>query len=301
MIKSVTVTNPKGESLKLELTNPEKSGLVVESIEGLGPPQANIQVIELATSDGSLYSSARVGTRNIVMNLIMYPWPTIEDSRQMTYRYFPLKKKIDIVIETDNRTLRTSGYVESNEPDIFSKLESCQISILCMDPFFYDLRASETSFTTAAPLFEFPFSNESISDNMIEMGMINLDTRAILDYKGDVDTGVLITIHFMGTSKHITLYNVDTHESLTIDTSKFQSLIGRDLGPGDDIVISTISGDKYVNVVHEGQITNAISTINKDADWFKISPGTNMFNFVAESGVEMITVTFSYKNAYGGI
>lgn len=59
MIKSITVTNPKGESLELDLFHPEKSGLIVKSITGLGPPKANINSTDLATADGALYSSAR--------------------------------------------------------------------------------------------------------------------------------------------------------------------------------------------------------------------------------------------------
>ena len=40
MIKSVTVVNHLGESLKLDLASPEKSGFIVKSIEGLGPVKA---------------------------------------------------------------------------------------------------------------------------------------------------------------------------------------------------------------------------------------------------------------------
>ena len=35
MIKSVTVVNHLGESLKLDLASPEKSGFIVKSIEAL--------------------------------------------------------------------------------------------------------------------------------------------------------------------------------------------------------------------------------------------------------------------------
>ena len=35
MIKSVTVVNHLGESLKLDLASPEKSGFIVKSIEGI--------------------------------------------------------------------------------------------------------------------------------------------------------------------------------------------------------------------------------------------------------------------------
>lgn len=302
MIKSIKVTNPKGESLVLDLFHPEKSGLIVRSISGLGPPKANINSTDLATADGALYSSARASTRNIVFNLQFMFAPTIEDSRQLTYKYFPLKKLVKIEVETDNRSLETSGYVESNSPDIFSREETTQISIICLDPFFYDPNPSVTQFATVTPTFEFPFSNESISESLIEFGTINLDTRSTIDYVGDVDTGVLITIHALGSvSGSLTIYNVETQEKMVIDLAKIKTLIGKDYGSGDDIIISTVSGDKYVQVLHDGKYTNAIAAIEKLADWFQVSVGRNIFNFTVTKGIENLVMSFSYRNAYGGI
>lgn len=302
MIKSIKVTNPKGESLVLDLFHPEKSGLIVKSISGLGPPKANINSTDLATADGALYSSARASTRNIVFNLQFMFAPTIEDSRQLTYKYFPLKKLVKIEVETDNRSLETSGYVESNSPDIFSKEETTQISIICLDPFFYDPNPSVTQFATVTPTFEFPFSNESTSESLIEFGTINLDTRSTIDYIGDVDTGVLITIHALGSvSGSLTIYNVETQEKMVVDLAKIKTLIGKDYGSGDDIIISTVSGDKYVQVLHDGKYTNAIAAIEKLADWFQVSVGRNIFNFTVTKGIENLVMSFSYRNAYGGI
>ena len=302
MIKSIKVTNPKGESLVLDLFHPEKSGLIVRSISGLGPPKANINSTDLATADGALYSSARASTRNIVFNLQFMFAPTIEDSRQLTYKYFPLKKLVKIEVETDNRNLETSGYVESNQPDIFSKEETTQISILCLNPFFYDPDPSVTQFATVTPTFEFPFSNESTTENLIEFGTINLDTRSTIDYVGDVDTGVLITIHALGSvSGYLTIYNVETQEKMVVDLAKIKTLIGKDYGSGDDIIISTVSGDKYVQVLHDGKYTNAIAAIEKLADWFQVSVGRNIFNFTVTKGIENLVMSFSYRNAYGGI
>ena len=302
MIKSIKVTNPKGESLVLDLFHPEKSGLIVRSISGLGPPKANINSTDLATADGALYSSARASTRNIVFNLQFMFAPTIEDSRQLTYKYFPLKKLVKIEVETGNRSLETSGYVESNQPDIFSKEETTQISILCLDPFFYDPDPSVTQFATVTPTFEFPFSNESTTENLIEFGTINLDTRSTIDYVGDVDTGVLITIHALGSvSGYLTIYNVETQEKMVVDLAKIKTLIGKDYGSGDDIIISTVSGDKYVQVLHDGKYTNAIAAIEKLADWFQVSVGRNIFNFTVTKGIENLVMSFSYRNAYGGI
>lgn len=61
----------------------------------------------------------------------------------------------------------------------------------------------------------------------------------------------------------ITIYNVETHESIKIDLDRIKTLIGREYSNGDDIIISTVSGDKYVQVLHDGKYTNAISAIGE--------------------------------------
>lgn len=301
MIRSVTITNPQGESLKLELTNPESSGLAVDSITGLGPSKVNIGSTELATMDGSIFASARAQERNIVFNLIMLPIPSIESARQNTYKFFPIKKPITILVETDNRYVETVGYVESNEPDIFSKQESTQISIICPDPFFYEETVNEMGFVGVQSVFEFEFENNSLTEDLIEFGEIRLDTRADLNYEGDVDTGVLISIHAYDMASNITLYNTVTRESMHIDTDKIETITGKAFGQSDDILISTVKGNKYVKLLRDGAYTNIIAVIDKDSDWFQLTNGVNTFSFTAEEGEDKLLVTFTYRNAYGGV
>jgi hypothetical protein len=131
MIKSITITNHLNESIKLELGFPERSGFLIQEISGLGPVKADINVSELSNIDGSIYNSARLPSRNIVFKLVLLESPTIEDTRQKSYKYFPIKKRVRLLIETTNRTAEIFGYVESNEPIIFSRQETTQISIVC--------------------------------------------------------------------------------------------------------------------------------------------------------------------------
>ena len=127
MIKSITVTNYRGDRIKLELTKPEESGFVVTSVTGIGPGTANINSSEMSTTDGSLFNSARVPSRNIVIS-IRYLWrDTIEDARHLSYKYFPIKRKVTLLIETDKRMAEIEGYVESNDPNIFSQEEGSDI------------------------------------------------------------------------------------------------------------------------------------------------------------------------------
>lgn len=302
MIKSLKVTNHNNQSLLLELYHPERSGLIINNIEGLGPPKADINSAEVAMMDGGLFTSARMTQRNIVITLSMMFDPLIEDSRIRTYTYFPVKKKVHLEITTDYRHAECEGYVESNTPIIFTNSETTQISIICPDPFFYELGDEAVVFSGVHPMFEFPFSNESLSEPMLEFGDIRYDSRAILHYIGDVDTGVFITVHAMsGTSEGITIWNTDTRERIIINTEKIKRLTDITFGQGDDIEINTKIGEKYVRLLHDGKYYNIISCINKDADWFQLTSGDNIFAFVAEAGDENLIVTFKYRNAYGGI
>lgn len=300
MIKSLTVTNYIGESIYIELGNPDPTGLIVANIDGLGPAEASINTTELATGDGGVFSSSRLGTRNIVISFIFQESPTIEEVRQKTYKYFPIKRKVTVRVETDTRTVETDGYVESNSPVIFSEQEYTQISIVCPNPYFYDVGDSYMAFMGATPLFEFPFENP-VGSAEIEFSEIVYDKRAILTYSGDIETGVVMTIHAMDTVSGITLYNVNTRESMKIDTERIRKLTGTAFGSADDIVISTIPGDKYCKLLRNGQYTNIISALNKDADWFTLVHGDNVFAFTADVGETKMTITFSYRNAYGGV
>jgi hypothetical protein len=99
--------------------------------------------------------------RNIVFKLKYYG-DDIENSRHTADEFFPTEKTISIVIKTDYRELITSGIVERNEPDIFSKNSGFQISILCPDPFWYSMSPVVIPFGGIEPKFEFPFPNEEI-------------------------------------------------------------------------------------------------------------------------------------------
>lgn len=309
MIYSVTIKNPKGETLELELTNPEKSGLIVKRIEGLGPPNANINGQELANTDGMIYSSSRADTRNIVFTLRMlardklskYGRLSIEESRHLTYRYFPLKKRITMTFKTDTRTVYAIGYVESNEPDIFSSEEETSISVICPDPYLYEEGRDETVFAGVVPEFEFPFSNESLDENLLEMGAIQIDTQAIIDYRGTVDTGVLIKIHVYDEAENIRIFNVDSREWMVLDTDMIRKITGEKLKTGDDIFISTVRSDRYCRLLRGGAYTNIIGCMSRDSDWFQISQGMNAFAFTADGGQENLSLTFTYANAYVGV
>ena len=254
MIHSFAITNYLGDRIKLDLREPEVSGFLIKSVTGLGPVKATVNTTEVVTNDGSMFNSARLSQRNIVFQIVFVDTvygETIEDVRQKSYKYFPAKKSVEIIIETDNRYVRTSGYVESNEPNIFSSQEGTSISIICPDPFFYSAGEdgnNVTDFYSIDPLFEFPFSNESLTEPLLVFGEIQIKTEGVITYYGDAEIGVTIYIHAIGPASNINIYNTETREVMKIDTVKLQKLTGKGVVASDDIVINTSKGDKSITL-----------------------------------------------------
>ena len=301
MIKSITVTNYLDETIVLDMRRPEKSGFLIKSVTGLGPVKANINITEIATSDGAIYNSARATKRNIVMTLGLLFDPTIEDTRQKSYKYFPLKKKVKLTIETDNRICETYGYVESNEPDIFSKSENTIISIICPDSYLYSMEKNITVFYGLEPTFEFEFSNESLDEPMIEFGVIEDKTLQTIYYDGDAEVGVVIYLHAIGEVTNLTIWNVNTRESMSIDSAKLATLTGSGIVNGDDIIISTVKNDHYIKLLRNGVYTNILNTLDRNTAWFKLSKGDNIFAYTADYGTTNIQFHVENQVAYEGI
>lgn len=112
----------------------------------------------------------------------------------------------------------------------------------------------------------------------------------------------MITIHAYGDCENITIYNIDTNEQIFIDTDKVAAIVGSPFRRNDDIIISTVRGDRYCKLIRNGVVSyNIIGALGKDTAWFQLSNGDNTFGFSSELGANTISVTFSYQNAYMGV
>ena len=326
MIRSITVTNYLGEKLTVNMTEAEpKSGLLIQKITGLGPIKADINMTDLATTDGSKYNSSRFQTRNIVITFKLVessPEVTdvyasadtfnIENSRQRTYKYFPGKKPLTLSIKTDNRDARITGYVESNEPDIFSKEETEVISIICPDPYFYSnvegYSPHVVEFSGLDDLFEFPYSNESLTENLTEFGDITPVTIKSFAYFGDQETGIHMIIHFVDE----VATNIRIDKRLPSDTSvvmgfflleveKMQALFGTNFLTGDTIEINTIAGQEQIMLLRNGVYHNILNVASRDSNWFQLNKGTNVFYMTAYGNETALTFRIENYVIYEGV
>lgn len=318
MIQEVGVTNDLGERLKMSLTKPLESGLLVASITGLGSADADISTTKQATGDGTYYTSSRLKERNVVLNLIAMETDTmdIEQVRKLTYRYFPTKRNVKLQFLTDHREVYCEGWVEKNEPTIFSSQESFQVSVICPDPYMYALSEQTTMFSGVDPMFEFPFSNESLTQDLLEMGSIRKQQVETITYEGECETGLTIEMHALeNIDGRLYIYNLTNETQTVIDlhriVTKTESSDGSEtkqygLLTGDDLVFCTEMGNKSLVRGHDGESESVISALVRPVTWFKLSNGENKFGFQIlddDNQMKQVDIDFSIINrvAYAGV
>lgn len=310
MIKSVTAVNFKGESIKMDLFHPESSGFIIIKIDGIGPGKATVTKNDSKVYDGGTITSARLPSRNIKME-IQFLWVnSIEDVRHKSYKYFPLKKPITLIFETDTRTVEIEGVVESNEPDIFSSEESTNISIICPDPYFYasgENARSKTEFSGINAVFEIPsdtgYSNESLTEALTEISTLYVQSeRGIMNY-GEVDIGVVISVKPLAIVKGIlTISNVTLGQNMSFDLNKIKTITEQDFHLGDELIINTLRGKKSVTLVREGKNYNALSCIDTRTDWIYLTSGENTFTYYLDGeGIEDLQFSVTNSILYEGV
>lgn len=181
MIQSITIKNTLDDTdngLTIELGAPEKTGLWVKSIKGIGPEKADINTTDFASSDGGIFNSARSQIRNITMTIGIVDYTddggiyrSVEYVRHSTYKWFAKKRPVTVTVTTDRTVLTAYGYVESVTPDIFNKQETMAISIVCPDPNWYaGDGGTVVDFSATDGLFELPVVFTQTADTSFQEG-----------------------------------------------------------------------------------------------------------------------------------
>ena len=288
MIKKVTVfqKQDKSDAFTMVLTDPtnvsEVTGFVIDKIDGLGPVEADINTTEMVT-DGDQFNSARVGKRNIVLDLIFYSETGvgIEEVRQRSYQLFPIKKTVYLEIEADNRTVWTKGYVEKNEPEIFSNESKTQVSIICPDPKLYD-------------------------SDLVQISTIIPGTELSVEYPGEVETGGILELRVNASvvapvHDGVPAFMVSCVCSQADPKSIDIFTPNGGFVQGDVIKISSVSGDKSCIWTDTADADiNALNLLNQNPDWITLSPGVNNIR-VDDPNSALEVVTFTNKVCYEGV
>lgn len=300
MIRSITVTNPRGESVVLNLANPYQNGLAVTHIDGLNPPEASINNTELSVADGSVFNSSRVSSRNIVLEIKLLPNSTIAETRHALYKYFPIKKKVRLDFVTDTRRAYIDGYVETNDIDIFSDFEVAQISLICPYPYFRDSDVSSVDMNSVVKRFEFPFSNP-VSQKTLVFGERTEFNSATIKYYGDEPTGVNINIRLHGATSDVIIANHSNGQRMVVTDYRIFIQTGQRLKDGDTISLGTASGSKFAYLFRDDHVYSILGSLGVATDWLVVEPGENIIEVDTINSSVNIDVSLYHNVLYGGL
>lgn len=275
MLKNVIVTNYLGEELKISMFNPAESGFYIKNIDGLGPSNANINTIDIVSQDGSIFNNARSEKRNIVLTIGPYNVADVESYRQKAYKMFPTKRKLKLTFETDNKKVYTFGFVESNEPDIWSKNVTMKISVICPFPYFMDLYENSITFNGD-------------------------DKEHIIVYDGDMETGLNIQLNCQAALKGFKISN-KRGDYFAINDSYLEKILPGGLKAGDVVIINTKTNEKAITLQRGSERKNLLNAMDRNSKWLKIGKGNNTFKVTATSGLTNTFFTMSSPILYEGI
>lgn len=279
---TLIVQNKYGD--QLELThNPAYS---VYNIEGLDPPDAQINTTHNAGYDGSVFNSAYEKDRTIVITMTIES--PAEVNRIALYKYLKTKFPVRVFYKNGTRDVYIDGFVQAMQIGFFQRKQVAQITIFCPKPNFSGATSVVQEFYTVNSLFEFPFDiSEPIPFSEIVTGL----EKSIIN-AGDLETGVTITIDAVGTVVNPKIYNVDDNTFMILNYT---------LQSGDTVTIDTRQGEKSITLRRGGTDINLIGALQRNSTWFQLQPGDNVFTTAADDGGESMMTTFTVVDQYQGV
>jgi hypothetical protein len=88
---------------------------------------------------------------------------------------------------------------------------------------------------------------------------------------------------------------------MKINTDKLLALTGSVIIAGDDIIISTVKGNKYITLLRDGTYINILNCLDKNVDWLQLAKGDNVFAFTAETGNAFLQFRIENRTVYEGV
>lgn len=284
---TLKVENKKGSIL--ELTDNEGQ-YQVTNIEGLTPPNANINTASYANGDGSSFNSSKIPNREIVITV--YINGDVQKNRLTLYKYFRNKEWCRIYYQDDNRDVYIEGYVQTFEAPIFVQKQVAQISILCPNPYFKDMETIIQSISKIIKKFSFPFSINA--DEPIPFSELELEKVTNIINDSESETGLIINARFMGTVDKLEIKNIDTGESFIVNYR---------FAKNDKLIINCNRGSKSVILTREAVEYNLIPYVQSGSVFFQLGIGDNRFSFLADDGINdmLLDINFKYYKVYLGV
>lgn len=265
------------------------SAFTVTLIEGLNPPEATINLSDIALMDGAKFNSSKLNVRYI--NIAFAIEVNAAKNRIEVYKVLKSKQYVKMTYNGDYRNVYIEGYIESINIDYFEMKQIVTCSIVCPSPFFKDAQMMVNELKNVINAFHFPFASEETPE--LFMSYINNETGINLENDGDIDCGMIIEMYAIKAVSDPKIFNYVTQEYIGLDF---------DMDQGDLITIDTRPGQKTATLLRGGVETNIFNYIIQGSTWLQLSSNGGTFVYEVGTGQdEDLDIIFKHENLYEGV
>lgn len=263
---------------------------LLSDADGLYQMAASVNLSSNTMNDGAVYHSSALKKRNIVLTLSDVGDHT--EHRAFLNELFVPKSSGVLTLDEGSEHRKIEYYVESIKSSGLDAYRIYQVSLICPDPYFYDLYDSEVTMATFLPSFYFTHYFKSAGE---EFGYRQKEKiRTIYNDAGIGGTGMRIEISCNGDVKNPSVTSVESNQRITVGTSsKPLNLVA-----GDRVIITTYDADKQVYLVHEGNTTKINQYLSEDSYFIQLEKGKNSIGYSAAAGVDNMIIRITYKIRY---
>lgn len=269
---------------------------LLQFCEGIYSISNKVYSSENTMTDGSTFLGSTTVMRNIVLGLVSKDNHAI--NRNLLYQLFkPKSKGIFTYIEQegDFQEIRTIDYfVESIEITGTGSSRRAEVSLLCLYPFFQDIRDHVVSMSGWESRFVFPHEFNEPE----ELGIRRVEKLKQIDNESSADNiGLTITIIAESAVTNPSMYHVECDEFIKIGTKQKPLILNR----GDVLIITTHTNNKNVSLKRSG-VTNMINEyLDEDSTFLQLQNGKNNLRYGADSGEDYMNVTVGFRYRYPGV
>lgn len=279
--------------IEVEFNYSEDADFFLVSLEGVYSVSNNVVTSENTMTDGSTYQGSTTKQRNIVITAQIDN--DYQKRRDLLYKCFkPKSTGTFTYIENDEK--RAIDY-KVEDLDIAEKgvIRNITISLICPDPFFKDMEDVIVSMAGWQPCFEWPHEfkkeKEPFGERIAEI-IKTVDNDSAAD-----NIGIEILMEASGAVVNPALYHVEEDEFIKVGTAGHPL----SLAAGEMVKITTGTNDKNVYLISNGKTTKINEYLDEDSEFIQLVSGSNTFKYDADSGINYLNVTISYRFRYLGV
>ena len=284
----ITCTN--GDGVSVDFGEVALSPFLLVDADGVYQVQNNVTISENTMSDGGAYQGSVAKVRNIV--LYLKDITNHVYNRNLLDALFKSGQPGTLVFHEEENTRQCSYYVESVNSSGQYGARTYTVSLLCPDPFFYAMSDVTVYMSAWIAGFEFVHEFTSIGE---EFGYRSSERlQRIVNENASDGIGMDIRIYANGNVENPSIIHVERDEKITIGTaSKPMQMVA-----GDTIRITTSDNDKHVYLTHEGVEEEVNEYLTEDSVFIQLMRGSNSIGYDAESGVDNMVVSLTYRLKY---